>query len=186
MDSRTIIVALLLAASSASAHAERAPARAAAAAPALQAARESPIAAARRLYASMSGHDVVADARRMTGELSRLVAADNACSRGGELCELAFDPWLAGGGQEGGVSGTPRFTIVSETANRATVRMDYMYVVDAGTDEAQSTLVELARSGVDAGWKLADLRRVGKDDAQGGSLVEQLSAAYPTAIAPPP
>lgn len=139
---------------------------------------ETPEQAARRLYAaSRTGDFGSTRLDTMAPPLRALVERDNACvAQAAGTCEIDSDPWLQGGGQEGGIEGPPRFETLSTAPLEARLRMDYTYAWDDGNKEAQSTCVLLARHAPDATWQLTDLERACDGSS---SLLAMLRQAYP-------
>lgn len=134
--------------------------------------------AARQLYAQSRAGDFSDHVQSMAPGLRAVVERDAACGVKEGVCELDMDPWVAGGGQEGGVEGDPRFEVLARAAKEARVRMDYTYAYSSSSKEAQSTCVLLSRVAPDAPWQLADLMPRCED---GSSLLARLRKAYPAA-----
>lgn len=137
---------------------------------------ETPEQAANRLYSASRGADFGARLDGLAPDLRAVVERDNACVRQNDACEITSDPWLAGGGQEGGIAGSPRFNRLDTAPLQARVRMDYTYAWSDAQTQPQATCVLLSRESADAPWRLADLL-ADCDDTQ--SLLGTLRQAYP-------
>lgn len=145
---RRPILALLLAATGATAALPAAAAATACPPPAEWAARFH------REHAGFTFEEDPAADALLSPELAARIAAERAYAQG-EVGHLDYDPWL--GAQDGGMAAAPAFVLEASTATTATVAMRYPFALEPHGPHTPHEVRLLLVHGPDHCWRLDDL-----------------------------
>ena len=107
----------------------------------------------------------------LTPDFYTVLEREAECTSEGELCAIEADPWMSA--QDGEIEEPISFSITNQTTLKASVKMDYIFVISKTQKESRSVTLQFLKINNDTCWLLEDFITP-KD----GSLKKNMQAWY--------